>query len=38
MTLFGFEVPMAAVWIVAAVIVVAIVVMIAKGFIDEWRK
>ena len=38
MTLFGITVPMEAIWIIVAIIVLIIVVFIAKGFIDEMRK
>lgn len=38
MDLFGMQVPMAAVWIVAAVVVLIVVGFIVKGFIDEMRK
>jgi ABC-type lipoprotein release transport system permease subunit len=38
MTLFGFSIPMEAVWIIAGIIVLIIVVFIAKGFIDEMKK
>ena len=31
MSLFGFEVPMEAIWVVVAIIVLVIVVFIAKG-------
>lgn len=38
MTLFGISVPMEAIWVVVAIIVLAIIVFIAKGFIDEMKK
>lgn len=38
MTLFGVSIPMEAVWITIALIVLVIVIFIAKGFIDEMRK
>ena len=38
MTLFGFFVPMEAIWIIAGIVVLVIVVFIAKGFIDEMKK
>ena len=38
MTLFGMNVPMEAIWVVVAIIVLIIVVFIAKGFIDEMKK
>ena len=38
MTLFGMEIPMAAIWIVVAIIVIVVIAFIAKGFIDEMRK
>lgn len=38
MTLFGITVPMEAIWIIVAIIVLIIVVFIAKGFIDEMKR
>ena len=38
MSLFGFEVPMEASWVVGAIIVLVMVVFIAKGFMDEMKK
>lgn len=38
MTLFGFDVPMEAVWVVVALVVIVIIAFIAKGFIDEMKK
>lgn len=38
MDVFGFQVPMEAIWIFAAIVVVIIIVFIAKGFIDEMKK
>ena len=38
MSIFGFDVPMEAIWIIVAVIVLVIVGFIAKGFIDEMKK
>ena len=37
-SIFGFSVPMAAIWIGAAIIVVAIIAFIVKGFIDEMKR
>lgn len=38
MTLFGITVPMEAIWVVVAIIVLIIVIFIAKGFMDEMKK
>ena len=38
MTLFGITVPMEAIWVNVAIIVLVIVGFIAKGFIDEMKK
>ncbi len=38
MELFGMQVPMAAIWIVAAIVVAIVVGFIVKGFIEEMRK
>ena len=38
MSIFGLDVPMEAIWIIVAIIVLIIVVFIAKGFIDEMKK
>lgn len=38
MTLFGITVPMEAIWVIVAIIVIVIIGFIAKGFIDEMKK
>ena len=38
MQLFGISVPMEAIWVVVAIVVLLIVIFIAKGFIDEMKK
>jgi hypothetical protein len=38
LTLFGISIPAEAVWIAAGVIVLAIIVFIVKGFLDELKK
>ena len=38
MELFGFTIPMAAIWAIVGIIVVVIIAFIAKGFIDEMKK
>lgn len=38
MTIFGFDVPMEAIWIIVAIVVLIIIAFIAKGFIDEMKK
>lgn len=34
----GIFIPMEAIWIVVALVVLAVVIFIAKGFIDEMKK
>lgn len=38
MELFGINIPIEAVWIFAAIIVLIIIVFIVKGFLDEMKK
>lgn len=38
MELFGMQVPMAVIWIVAAIVVIVVVGFIVKGFIEEMKK
>lgn len=38
MELFGISIPMEAVWILVALVVLVVVVFIAKGFLDEMKK
>lgn len=38
MTFFGISIPVEAVWVTTAIIVVAVVAFIAKGFIEEMKK
>lgn len=38
MILFGITVPMEAIWVIVAIIVIVIIAFIAKGFIDEMKK
>lgn len=37
-SIFGIHVPVMAIWIVVALVVLIIVIFIAKGFIDELKK
>lgn len=36
--LFGMNVPMVAIWVIVAIVVILVVAFIAKGFIDELKK
>jgi len=36
--IFGFSIPMQAIWIAVAIVVLVVVAFIAKGFIDEMKK
>lgn len=38
MELFGFTVPVQAIWVIAIIVVVIVVAFIVKGFVDEMRK
>ncbi len=38
MELFGIQIPMAAIWVVVAIVVILIIAFIAKGFMDEMKK
>ena len=38
MELFGIQIPMAAIWVVVAIVVIVVVAFIAKGFMDEMKK
>lgn len=38
MTLFGIQIPMTVIWVAVILVVVIIVALIAKGFIDEMKK
>ena len=38
MTLFGFEVSPVLIWVLVAILVIAIIGFIAKGFFDEMKK
>lgn len=36
--IFGLEIPVVAVWIVVAIVVIAVIAFIGKGFFDEMKK
>ena len=36
--IFGLEIPVVAVWIVVAIVVIAAIAFIGKGFFDEMKK
>ncbi len=38
MEIFGLTIPMPVVWIVIALVIIAIIAFIAKGFFDEMKK
>lgn len=38
MSLFGFEIPMTAIWVVAAIVVIIVIAFIVKGFVEEMKK
>lgn len=38
MNIFGFEVPMTAIWVIAAIVVIVVIAFIVKGFVEEMKK
>lgn len=38
MSLFGFKIPMTAIWVVAAIVVIIVIAFIVKGFVEEMKK
>ena len=36
--IFGMQIPAVAVWVVVAIVVIAVIAFIGKGFFDEMKK